>query len=285
MNDRDKYFFLEYLRAHKFAKDHSYIKRDKRMLDKETADDPRVGYKAICQRLMREILVKMFPLYTIAKPRNNFGFRLRMFNQYTLKNEGLINLEPENPTRFLYRIINHHINVVDNKFTELREQILMLSTNLEYTALCFYDFLGLIHINLHEGKCDMWQCLKVIKNIKNFVDETAYGEDLSNKKALKEQLCYAMKRVNIAEDITPEDAEEILGPNNELTTLEQNVYSKVLTTFSCDDALDPRNKFLLAVGALKREAMRNGDTTLVAEYNNLTLNDILYEKIQNICEE
>jgi len=79
---RDKFYFIDYLRLHKFGKDQGIWSKNRNMLVKEDeySNDfsivARKGYKSYIQRCMHSILTHLFPNFDIIKPRSFFGYEI-----------------------------------------------------------------------------------------------------------------------------------------------------------------------------------------------------------------
>jgi len=79
---RDRYYFIDYLRLHRFGKQAGIWKKNRNMLVKEheyNTDDnitARKGYKSYIQRCMKSILDTMYSDFTVMKPRNRFAYEI-----------------------------------------------------------------------------------------------------------------------------------------------------------------------------------------------------------------
>lgn len=79
---KDRYFFIDYLRLHRFGKQNGIWKKNRNMLVKEheynrdSSIIARKGYKSYIQRCMKSILDWMFEGFAISKPRNRFAYEI-----------------------------------------------------------------------------------------------------------------------------------------------------------------------------------------------------------------
>jgi len=83
---RDRYYFIDYLRLHRYGKDNEIWKKNRNMLVREheysasSETRARKGYKSYIQRCMKSILDTLYPDFTIIKPRNVFGYEIGQKN-------------------------------------------------------------------------------------------------------------------------------------------------------------------------------------------------------------
>lgn len=79
---RDQYYFIDYLRLHRYGKQNGIWKKNRNMLVKECeySNDANVvsrkGYKLYIQRCMKSILEYLNEGFDIIKPRNTFGYEI-----------------------------------------------------------------------------------------------------------------------------------------------------------------------------------------------------------------
>jgi hypothetical protein len=87
---KDRYYFIDYLRLHRFGKQAGIWKKNRNMLVKEHEYNEdanitaRKGYKSYIQRCMKSILDTMYSDFTVIKPRNRFAYEIgkRANNRY-----------------------------------------------------------------------------------------------------------------------------------------------------------------------------------------------------------
>lgn len=283
--DKSKYFFLDYLRTHKFVKDRGYIKKDKRMLDPELDEDPRLGYVAVCQRLFKDFLEKRFKLYNVTKPRGLFGYQLRLFTIRKLYSDfSLFNFEPESPWRVVYSLIDHKIREEDPEFRDLQTA----TPNFRGPDIQIGDGFGFIKVTLSRYMCGMWEATKWLDRLYGKLEGILYNEEFDTEELIKKHLVNCLDIIKVLpEEVndSSENPDSLSGVASSLTDLESYVLEEVSRNFSCDDSLSIESKFLLAVGALKRRAMRNENTGLVGQYNSLILSPELRRALNALCEE
>lgn len=110
---RDKYYFLDYLRLHRFGKQKGIWKKNRNMLVKEHeySDDStiraRKGYKSYIQRCMKSILDSMYQDFTIIKPRNRFSYEI---GKRTTGQHDIINVSQENEEKIKFIIQRYLMN-------------------------------------------------------------------------------------------------------------------------------------------------------------------------------
>lgn len=79
---RDRYFFIDYLRLHRFGKRNGIWKKNRNMLvkDHEYSDDAptkaRKGYESYIQRCLKSILDNMYSDFPVIKPRRAFSYEI-----------------------------------------------------------------------------------------------------------------------------------------------------------------------------------------------------------------
>lgn len=79
---KDRYYFIDYLRLHRFGKQAGIWKKNRNMLVKEHEYNSdanitaRKGYKSYIQRCMKSILDTMYSDFLVMKPRNRFAYEI-----------------------------------------------------------------------------------------------------------------------------------------------------------------------------------------------------------------
>lgn len=194
---KDRYFFIDYLRLHRFGKQAGIWKKNRNMLVKEHEYHSdhniraRKGYQSYVQRCMKSIIDWYYPDFDIVKPRGVFGYEVGRKNDYQ---RSLLNIAGEEASSEdkIKMIIQR--NLVNKDYQELISEYLEVINDSPGVALKNRD--GGLKLSLNIERSEGYrvvQRLPLIRSIQNKLIEEASNTDLLLKKMIVKGLDFVKK--------------------------------------------------------------------------------------------
>jgi len=163
-NFRDKYFYIDYIRLHKYGIEKKIWKRNKNMIQSSAEYDPstksRQGYQSYIQRALKPIIEYIYPDFLVFKPRSTFGYEIGEKN--SLKFNTLKTTE-EKISFIISRYFLYHLyaNEVNEYCGKIKNSKIIDSKN---------NYRGLI-VNLNRDKPDGFLAVKELEEIREKQEE------------------------------------------------------------------------------------------------------------------
>jgi len=175
---KDRYFFIDYLRLHRFGRQNQIWKKNRNMLVREHEYSnsheirSRKGYQSYIQRVVKSILDWTYPDWEVFKPRNKFGYEIGRKND---SYRGMLDLSlQEDKVKYLIQR-----NLMNNDYEGIVEEYKNLINDIPNITLKNREA-GLI-ISLDQERSLGYQTVKNVQKIKeihdrmaNLVDEQFY---------------------------------------------------------------------------------------------------------------
>ena len=164
---KDRYFFIDYLRLHRFGKENGIWKKNRNMLVKEHEYNSdrsivaRKGYKSYIQRCMKSILDWMFEGFVVSKPRNRFAYEVGRRNQ---RHSVLDVTDKEDKIKY---VIQRHL--MDKSYEELMAAYaLAVQTS---PMISFRNQQAGLRVTLDEQRSLGYRNIKTLELIKGYQDQ------------------------------------------------------------------------------------------------------------------
>lgn len=164
---KDKYFYIDYLRLHRYGKSNRIWVKNRTMLSREDQynENPTVvtrkGYKSYVQRCLKSILDSMYPGFDIIKPRDLFGYEIGSKND---ENKDLLDFSQSEDKIKL--ILGNFLQNGDNSEAVLNYRDAVIGSN----RISFKNKESGLRMTLDENRSYGYQAVQEIVSIRDTQD-------------------------------------------------------------------------------------------------------------------